>query len=205
MRNIIRNILIIFSLLLLAGNNIYSQNYNITNPGNTVHPGLHLNSNNLHKTGGAANTEILIVAFLVLAATPTLVYENKKFYFALSRELSFVFGRTGVFRISAECSYIFRRALKLHFRTALKYDILSKLTRDEWADERDFFSIGAGYFIDAEGSGFFPEISAGFRIGGDGSFYLYPGIKLRHTFMTKKDKPDITDFSLGMAIGFQPF
>lgn len=205
MRNIIRNILIIFSLLLLAGNSIYSQNFNTPNPEIPVYPRFHLNNNYLHKTQGASNAIIFTGAMVIMFATPTLVYKNKKAYFGLSRELSLVFGKTGELRVSAEYSFIFRRLPKHHFRAVLKYDILSKLNKTEWIFERDLISIGAGYFVDAEGSGIFPEVSAGFRMGGEGGYYFYPYIKLPHTFMTKKDKPDNTDFSLGIAVGFEPF
>lgn len=158
----------------------------------------------IDKTQGASDAYVLIGALVILLAAPSIVYENKKVYFGLGRELSLAFGNFGEFRISAEYSFIFRRNLKHQFRTLLKYDILSGLNRGEWLSMREFISIGAGYFVDAEGSGIPAEISTGFRIG-EGSLYLYPCIKLRHTFMTKKEKPDITDFSLGMAFGFQPF
>ena len=138
--------------------------------------------------------------------TPTFIYEDKKVYFGLGRELSLAFGKKGEFRLSAEYTFIFRSALKHQFRTSLKYDILSNLNKTEWLSERELISLGAGYFIDEQGSGIFPEAAVGYRIGGDdGSIYLYPYLKLRHTFMTKKDKPDNTDFSLGMAIGLKPF
>ncbi len=203
MSNIVRNILIIFLFIFLLSSIIYSQNISHPNLNTSVKLRFNIKDNYLHKTQGAADPAIFIGAIVVLFATPTLVYENKKIYFGLSRELSLAFGKIGEFRVSAEYSYIFRSELKHHFRASMKYDILSKLTRNEWFDERDFFSIGAGYFIDADGGGIFPEVAAGFRIGSDGGIYLYPAIKLRHTFMTKKDKPDNTDFSLGMIIGYQ--
>lgn len=205
MRNIIRNALIVFSLLFLFNSGIYSQNIITLNQNAPVTPLSNLKINYLHNTQGASDQAIFIGAIVIMFATPTLVYENKKIYFGLSRELSLAFGPIGEFRVSAEYSYIFRSELKHHFRASVKYDVLSKLTKDEWISERDFFSIGAGYFIDAEGNGIFPEISAGFRIGDNGGFYLYPELKLRHTFMTSKDKPDNTDLSLGMAIGYHLF
>ena len=204
MKNIISNFLIVFSLFFLLSS-IYSQNMVTLNQNIPVTPHINLRNNYLHNTQGATDPMIFIGALLIVFATPTVVYENKKIYFGLSRELSLAFGPIGEFRVSAEYSYIFRSALKHHFRASVKYDILSNLSKGDWLDDRGFLSIGAGYFVDSEGSGIPAEISAGYRIGGEGSFYLYPAIKLRHTFMTKKDKPDNTDFSLGMAIGYHLF
>ena len=152
----------------------------------------------------ADDSYILIGTAVVLLVSPTFIIEDKKFYFGLSRELCLGFGKEGEFRISAEYTFIFRSNLKHHFRAALKYDILSELNRGAWLDTRSYVSIGAGYFLDAGGIGFSPELSAGIRIGADEGFNLYPYIKLRHTFMLKKEKPDNSDFSLGIAFGFHP-
>ena len=188
-------------LSLLTSSNLFSQQLKIYSNGNL----LHLNHDNLSNTASNTGAYLFIGSIVVLTFTPTVIIENKKVYFGLGRELSLVFGKTGEFRISGEYTYIFRSELKSHIRASLKYDILSRLSKSEWIDEREFFSIGAGYFADTDGSGIFPEISAGFRIGGDTQLYLYPYLKARHTFMLKKEKPDNTDFSLGLAIGFKPF
>lgn len=187
-------------LLFFTSGYSFSQPLKISHNGNQ----LHLKSDKL-STGSNADGYLIIGSIVVLTLTPTVIIENKKVYFGLGRELSLVFGKKGEFRISGEYTYVFRNELKSHIRASVKYDILSKLSIGEWIDEREFFSIGAGYFADTDGSGIFPEITAGFRIGGDTWLYLYPYIKARHTFMLKKDKPDNTDFSLGLAIGFKPF
>jgi len=198
-------IVFIFLLLILDNNNLFAQYFSTT----VDYSNPELKPKKQHsllysKTQGEAATYIIIGALVVLLATPTVIYEDKKIYFGLGRELYLAFGKNGEFRISAEYTFIFRNRLKHHFRAAAKYDILSNLERSVWFDSRTFISIGAGYFIDAEGSGIFPEVSAGARIG-EGDFYLFPYIKIRHTFMTKKDKPDNTDLSLGMAIGLKLF
>jgi hypothetical protein len=156
-------------------------------------------------TRKANEFENAIAVGALLLITPTLGYENKKLYFGVGRELCLAFGKKGEFRLGAEYTFIFRSNLKNHFRVSMKYDFLSELNRGAWLDARSFVSVGAGYFLDASGIGFFPEVSAGIRIGADEGFCLYPYLKLRHTFMTKKDKPDNTDLSLGMAIGIIPF
>jgi hypothetical protein len=191
---------IIILLLLLASGNLFSQtSLNIKD--NSLHP----KKNYFSKTSGNADAYLFIGSIVVLTLTPTVVYDDKKFYFGLGRELSLAFGKHGEFRISGEYTYIFRSELKSYIRASFKYDILSKLSRGEWIDEREFISIGAGYFTNTKNSGIAPEVSAGFRIGADGGIYLYPYAKLRHTFILKKEIPDNTDFSIGLAIGFQPF
>lgn len=200
-----RSFFVKFSILLLlmffVQNHAFSQTLTLRGSKETT---LKTKSNYFNKTRTADNAYLFIGALVILAATPTVVIENKKVYFGLSRELSLVFGKTGEFRVSAEYSFIFRRNLKHQFRAMLKYDILSELHRGSWIDDRSYYSFGAGYFADEEGIGVPAEISAGYRIGED-TYYLYPYAKLRHTFMTRKIKPDNTDISVGLAIGYQPF
>lgn len=189
-------------LILFTSSTLFSQNTIKLKPGTNT---FFIKQNYLNKTQSGADEYIFIGSVVLLTLTPTVVFEDKKFYFGLGRELSMVFGKHGEFRISAEYTFVFRSSLNSQIRAAFKYDFLSGLTHSEWIDQREFISIGAGYFTDTKGSGISPEISAGFRIGADGGTYLYPYAKLRHTFMLKKDKPDNTDFSLGLAIGFQLF
>ena len=193
---------IIIFLLLLTSGNLFSQTPLKINATNNS---FRINRSGLSRTGSNADAYLFIGTIVVLTLTPTVVYENKKFYFGLGREFSLAFGKHGKFRISGEYTYIFRSALKSQIRAALKYDILSELNHSEWIDEREFVSIGAGYFTDTKNSGIAPEVSAGFRIGADGGIYLYPYAKLRHTFILRKEIPDNTDFSIGLAIGFQLF
>jgi hypothetical protein len=82
---------------------------------------------------------------------------------------------------------------------------LSQLSKSEWFPSREVLSLGAGYFWDSEGEGIFPEISAGYRFFDESDFIFCPYIKLRHTFMITKNKPYITDFSLGMILGVKTF
>jgi hypothetical protein len=194
--------IIIFFLLFLTSGNLFSQTpLQINAPINS----FRINRGDLSRTGSNTDAYLFIGSIVVLTLTPTVVYGDKKFYFGLGRELSLAFGKRGEFRLSGEYTYVFRDNLKSQIRVAAKYDILSKLRHGEWIDEREFISIGAGYYTDTKNSGIAPEVSAGFRIGGDSSLLLYPYLKLRHTFMLKKDIPDNTDFSLGLAIGFKPF
>lgn len=150
----------------------------------------------------------LLIAFnafvLAIAINPVLVYENKKFYFGLTREVTLGFGKIAQYRLSAEYSFIFRPNMNHNIRISAKYDLLSRLSKSTWFPSRDAFSIGTGFFWDAGGNGIFPEITAGYRFD-ESDIIIYPYAKLRHTFMLTKNKPDITDLSLGMILGFKPF
>jgi len=195
---------ILILLVLVTCDSSNSQDLNLKETRNLQFQSLSFKNDYLHKQSNA-NSYLFIGSIAVLFSTPTFIYEDKKVYFGLGRELSLAFGKKGEFRLSAEYTFIFRTRLKHHFRVSGKYDILSNLNTTEWISEREFISIGTGYFLDEDGNGIFPEIAAGYRIGGNGSIYFYPYMKLRHTFMVKKEKPDNTDFSLGLAIGFKPF
>lgn len=140
---------------------------------------------------------------LVSVLNPIVVYENKKIYIGTTRELTLGFGKYTRYRVSIEYSFIFRSFLKHHFRASAKYDIQLGRSRGKRLIEQTVISIGAGYFIDKEGSGIFPEVSIGFKLGE--LLLIYPHIKLRHTFMLQKTKPDITDFSIGAALGYRIF
>ncbi len=66
-------------------------------------------------------------------------------------------------------------------------------------------SAGAGYYTDFNSNGIFPEITYGYSIRNH-KLLFYPHIKLRHTFITDKEKPDITDLSFGIILGIaNPF
>lgn len=156
-------------------------------------------------TSESAGGAIVFTAFVVISAVnPIIMLEDKKIYGGFTREFTLGFGKYAEYRISAEYSFLFRTHYKHHLRLSAKYDILSKLSKTEWLDTRQVISFGAGYFYDGDGSGIFPEFTAGVRIG-ESEYLLVPYVKLRHTFMLKKDKPDNTDFSAGMIIGIIPF
>lgn len=160
-----------------------------------------LKTHSSESTGGA----IFLTAFVLVSAfNPIIMLEDKKIYGGLTREFTLGFGKHAEYRISAEYSFLFRTHYKHHLRLSAKYDILSKLSKTEWLDTRQVFSFGAGYFYDGDGSGIFPEFTAGVRIG-ESKYLLVPYVKLRHTFMLKKDKPDNSDFTVGMIIGIIPF
>ena len=161
----------------------------------------------IFKKANSSSDILLEAILLIMVVNPELLYENKKLYFGITRELTLGFGKYGAFRTSFEYSYIFRNEIKSQFRTSLKYDILGEFHRGDFLSTRSFISVGAGYFWDSAGDGIFPELAAGFKTseGNKHEFMLMPYIKIRYTFMITKNKPDNTDFSIGAILGYHLF
>ena len=143
------------------------------------------------------------VLILLSVLNPIAIYENKEVYIGTTRELTLGFGKYTKYRVSIEYSFIFRDFLKHHFRASVKYDIPLHRSTGEYFDDQSVISLGGGYFTDEEGSGLFPEVTVGFKIGE--KLLFFPYAKLRHTFMLQKSKHDITDFSIGAILGYRLF
>lgn len=195
-------IIILLFIIIECNSQTLSQLRDLTNLTKTNQL-LTSNFKNRIDESDAVLSTILIFALV----NPELVIENKKVYFGLTREISIGFGKEHMLRASLEYSYIFRHALKSHFRYSLKYDIQSTPLGEQWNDFYGVINAGAGFFQDLQGNGIFPELSLGLRFGGKpGKPFLYFYLlKVRHTFMFSKVKPDNTDFSIGLVFGFMPF
>jgi hypothetical protein len=138
---------------------------------------------------------------------PIFIYDNKRLFMGLTKELSVGFGYFGEHRLSIEYSFIVSGSIRHHLRTGYKYDILLRtgLEPSNNLQGTGVLSIGAGYFYDFDKSGAFPEVSLGYSLRNH-RLLLYPHVKLRHTFMFKKDESDITDLSFGFMVGIaNPF
>ena len=147
---------------------------------------------------------VLTVLHLV---NPILIYEDKKLYAGFTKELSVGWGKFGEHRTSFEYSLIISGALRHFIRFSYKYDFLlnQNIQPSHILQGTSVVSVGGGYFNDFTGSGVFPELTYGYSIRNH-KFLFYPHIKVRHTFMLRKDKPDITDLSFGIIIGIaNPF
>ncbi|MFC2092650.1 hypothetical protein ACFLSV_02005, partial [Bacteroidota bacterium] len=173
---------------------ILSLNYFKLNKTNT-HPV------NLRKNKKISEGEFLSVAIGFWLLNPMLLYENKKIYFGLTKEISV--GFLYRFKLSLEYSYIFRDANNNHLRSSLNY-IIPLSTSDFVVITT---SIGAGYFTDTKKSGFFPQGSIEFMIAPTDNIVISLYSKLRHTitvgtFNPGTNKSNITDLSLGIATIF---
>lgn len=145
-----------------------------------------------------------VILYLI---NPVILYENKKIYAGITKELSVGFGKFGEHRFGFEYSFIFAGNISHHIRFSYKYDVLlkSNIEPSNMLQGTSAISIGAGYFTNFDKHGVFPEISYGYTLRNH-KLLLFPHVKIRHTFMFKKEQADITDFSFGIIIGIaNPF
>lgn len=158
-----------------------------------------------------SSSSVLPVSIGVLTAiyllNPIAEYTDKKFYLGITKELSVGWGKLGEHRTAFEYSIIFAGNIRHYIRLSYKYDFLLKpgVEPSHMLQGTSVISVGAGYFTDFKKRGVFPELTYGYSIRNH-KLLFYPHVKLRHTFMFDKDKPDITDISFGVILGIaNPF
>jgi hypothetical protein len=163
----------------------------------------------LNKT--KTSDKVLPISIAVLSAVyllnPIVSYQDRKIYLGITKEISVGWGKFGEHRTAFEYSFIFGGNIRHHLRFSYKFDILQKsgIEPSNMLQGTSVISIGAGYFTDFKSKGIFPELTYGYSIRNH-KLLFYPHVKLRHTFMIEKDKPDITDFSFGVILGISnPF
>jgi hypothetical protein len=147
------------------------------------------------------------IAAVLYLINPILIYEDKKLYAGLTKELSLGWGKLGEHRTAFEYSLIIGGRIRHFIRFSYKYDFLlnKDIQPSHMLQGTGVLSFGGGYFTDFDGNGLFPEITWGYSLRNH-KLLFYPHVKLRHTFMLKKDKSDITDISFGLMIGIaNPF
>jgi hypothetical protein len=147
---------------------------------------------------------VLTVLYLI---NPVLIIEDKKLYAGFTKEFSVGWGKFGEHRTSFEYSLIISGAIRHFIRFSYKYDFLlnKDIQPSHILQGTSVVSIGGGYFNDFSGGGLFPELTYGYSIRNH-KLLIYPHLKIRHTFMLKKDKPNIMDLSFGIIIGIaNPF
>jgi hypothetical protein len=203
-----KKLLIVLLLSLLCSNFTLSQNSHalLKNPG-LLNDKIAFNTkpSPLNKEEFGIQDAIYIFIFTI---NPMLVYENKKVNFGLTKEfsLAFPFFRVddfrAIFRPGVEYSYIFRDERNHHLRSFLGLDI--PIQSGEFSAVT--FNFGGGYFTDFKKNGIFPQASLNMLVPVTENLAVNPYIKLRHTFMLKKDQTDNTDISIGVGIiGFSIF
>jgi hypothetical protein len=147
------------------------------------------------------------IGAILYLINPIVLYENKRIYAGITKEISIGFGNFGEHRVAAEYSLIFAGNLSHHLRFSYKYDILQKpgIMPSNMLQGTPVISVGAGYFTNFDKNGIFPELSYGYSLR-NSKVLFYPHIKIRYTFMFKKDAANIADISFGLMIGFaNPF
>lgn len=189
-------------VILLAYGNIYSQTFPSPDHFKT-------NIYKIKSTSSAVSFTAISIGlgtFLYLV-NPVILYENKRIYAGLTKEISVGFGKMGQNRVAFEYSLIFSGNISNHLRFSFKYDFLLKenIKPSHNLQGTGVLSPGAGYFTNFDKQGFFPELSFGYSLRNH-KILIYPHIKIRHTFMFGKTDADITDLSFGIIFGFaNPF
>lgn len=198
MRKIILNIF----LILLIYCNIYSQiNQSFNQP-------ISLQNKHTTKTSPTSMTTISLgIGAILYLINPVVLYENKKIYMGITKELSVGYGKFGEHRFAFEYSFVFTGNISNDFRLSYKYDLLlkEKIEPSHMLQGTSVLSLGAGYFTNFHKQGIFPEVTFGYSLRNH-KILIYPHIKIRHTFMFKKEDSDITDISFGIILGLaNPF
>lgn len=155
---------------------------------------------------------VLPLSIGVLAAVyiinPIVEYTDRKVYLGFTKEFSVGWGKIGEHRTSLEYSMIFAGNIRHYLRASYKYDFLLKpgIEPSHMLQGTSVLSVGGGYFTDFRGrGGVFPELTYGYSIRNH-KLLFYPHVKIRHTFMLRKESPDITDISFGVMLGIaNPF
>jgi hypothetical protein len=195
-------IIINIILLLFTCCNIYSQ----INPSVNQSISL-LNKENATTSTSSFTTVSIGLGTILYLINPIILYENKKIYAGITKELSVGFGKFGEHRFAFEYSFVFAGNISHHIRFSYKYDLLlkEKIEPSHTLQGTGVLSLGAGYFTNFNKQGFFPELTYGYSIRNH-KILIYPHIKIRHTFMFRKQDSDITDISFGIIFGFaNPF
>ncbi len=135
----------------------------------------------------------------ILVISPTLVLEDKKAYFGLSKELSagkFPFGR-----VELDYTYIFRseRTSALH----LSYNFDIPMNGNFSQPSLFMISPGGGYYTDFTRKGLFAQLAIGLwaSTGFSDDISIHPNIKFRKIFM-RENYPGAFEISLGVGFGF---
>jgi hypothetical protein len=185
-------------ILLLVTTNIYSQSN-------------HSYIRSFKENKGASSSPFTKVSIgigsILYLINPIILYEDNDIYAGITKELSVGFGKLGEHRAAFEYSFIFAGNVSSHVRLSYKYDFLmkDKLEPSHTLQTTSVLSVGGGYFTNFNKQGIFPEITYGYSLRNH-KLLIYPHVKIRHTFMFKKDEADITDISFGIILGIaNPF
>ncbi|HAX48558.1 MAG TPA: hypothetical protein DCX92_06195 [Bacteroidetes bacterium] len=135
----------------------------------------------------------------VLVISPTLVLEDKKAYFGLSKELSA--GKYPFGRVELDYTYIFRGERTSAFHLSYNQDI--PLNGNFSQPSLFMISPGGGYYTDLTRKGIFVQAAIGLwaSTGFMDGLSIHPNLKFRKVFM-KDGLPGVFEISLGVGFGF---
>jgi hypothetical protein len=149
----------------------------------------------------SANSDLgnTLILGSILVVTPTLVLEDSKAYFGLSKELSV--GRFPYGRAELDYTFIFRSERQNALHLSYNFDI--PFNGNFSSPSLFMLSPGGGYYTDFTRKGFFAQIAFGLfaSAGFSNEISIHPNIKFRKVFM-QNNHPGITEVSLGVGFGF---
>lgn len=135
----------------------------------------------------------------ILVISPTLILEDKRAYFGLSKELSI--GKFPYGRAEFDYTYIFRsgRTSAVH----LSYNLDVPFNFNFSQPSLFMFSPGGGYYTDFTRKGYFAQVAIGLfaSTGFSNAISIHPNIKFRKVFM-KDNFPGAFELSIGVGFGF---
>ncbi len=153
----------------------------------------------LRKSSSSSDAGNTLILGSILAISPTIVIEDGKTGFGLSKELSA--GRFPFGRAELDYTYVFRRERSNMINLSYNFDFP---LNGNFKDPSLFMiSPGAGYYTDFTRKGFFTQLAIGLfaSTGFSDAISIHPNIKFRKTFMND-NQPGIFSISLGVGFGF---
>lgn len=135
----------------------------------------------------------------ILVISPTLVLEDKKAYFGLSKELSI--GRFPYGRAEFDYTYIFRSERSSVLNLSYNFDI--PMNGNFSQPSLFMISPGGGYYTDFTQKGLFVQVAMGLwaSTGFSDNISIHPNIKFRKKVF-KDDFSGAFEISLGVGFGF---
>jgi hypothetical protein len=135
----------------------------------------------------------------ILVISPTLILEDKKAYFGLSKELSV--GKFPYGRAEFDYTYIFRSERTSAIHLSYNFDI--PLNGNFKSPSLFMISPGGGYYTDFTRKGLFAQVAIGLwaSTGFSDNISIHPNIKFRKIII-KDDFSGAFEISLGVGFGF---
>lgn len=154
------------------------------------------NKNNRSQKSDAGSS-VILGSLLVL--TPTLVLQDSRSYFGLSKEFSA--GKFPYGRLELDYTYVFRseKNSMLH----ISYNIDIPMNFDFKRPSIFMLSPGAGYYTDLTNKSYFVQLAIGLwaATGFMEGLSIHPNVKFRNVFKNDTN-PSIFSISIGVGFGF---
>lgn len=152
-------------------------------------------SKNKYNAGSDAANSLILGSLLIL--TPTLIIDDSKSYFGLSKELSI--GKFPYGRAELDYTFIFRNERNSMLNISYNNDI--PLNGNFSNPSLFMISPGAGYYTDFTNKGYFVQAEIGLwaSTGFMENLSIHPSLKFRYIFKNENIRQI---FSVSLGVGF---